>query len=312
LDAKGQSRYAIEALDVYKTYPGDVTALGGVTLSVLRGEIFALLGPNGAGKTTLFKIALGIARLTSGRVEVDGLTASDPESRRRVGYLPENHQFPSYLTGNGLVTLAGRLRGMSGSEIHGVAPGLLDLVGMSKWADREIKTYSKGMLQRVGLAQALAANPQILFLDEPTDGVDPVGKIEIRQLLQKLRAEGKTILINSHLLSEVESIADRVAILDKGRVMKIGSIGDLTSRGSQYEIQADLKNVPIAFPPEIGRALSISADTLALELKDGQTINSAIDFLRSQDIAILSVKPIKISLEQSFIETISGCERTKL
>jgi len=179
------------------------------------------------------------------------------------------------------------------------------LVDMSKWGDTKIKKYSKGMQQRIGLAQAMMPNPDVLLLDEPTDGVDPIGKIEIRKVLQHIREEGKSIVLNSHLLSEVESVADRVAILSRGKVVRINTMDEMTVKKSQYEIEADIGNMIIKIPKEIGMILKLSTKKLIVELTEDDKINYVIDELRHKKISIKSVKPSKISLEQSFIDTIS-------
>jgi ABC-2 type transport system ATP-binding protein len=285
---------------------GGITALDGVSLTIEQPEIFGLLGPNGAGKTTLFKTLLGITRVTSGYATIAGLPPDNPNSRKKVGYLPENHRFPNHLTGMGLLEFTGRLHGMRSNDIDARSGQLLTLVGMDRWGDTKISKYSKGMQQRIGLAQALLADPEILFLDEPTDGVDPVGKTEIRDVLKKIRDEGRSVILNSHLLSEVESVADRVAILSHGKVIRIGSVDELTSRESQYEIEANFGNKLLEIPEEVGKKVSLFSDRLVVQLKDEKKINWIIDQLRSKKIEIRSVKPIKITLEQSFIETLSG------
>ncbi|MBD3403031.1 ATP-binding cassette domain-containing protein [candidate division GN15 bacterium] len=283
---------------------GNITALNEVSLDIEQGEIFGLLGPNGAGKTTLMKILLGITRPTTGQVVVMGLPPGDAGSREKVGYLPENHRFPSHLTGMGLLQLAGRMCGMPTSAIKGRAEELLAVVGMDKWGDTKIRKYSKGMMQRIGLAQALINDPDLLCLDEPTDGVDPVGKVEIRQVLEKVRAQGKTVLLNSHLLSEVESVADRVAILSKGRVKRLDSVSNLTSRQLEYEIEADVGDRFIEIPEEIGKQIAVTANGMRVELKKKEGINYIIDELRQRRINIYSIQPVRLSLEQSFFELV--------
>ncbi len=300
----------IEIQDLTKIYlsglrKASIVALDRAGLEVHQGEIFGLLGPNGAGKTTLVKVLLGVVRATSGQALLNGLPPTDPESRRKVGFLPENHRFPAHLTGLGLLEFSGRLYGFSPDEIEGQALPLLQTVGMERWANVKIRRYSKGMLQRIGLAQAMMGNPDLLILDEPTDGVDPVGKAEIRQVLLKLRGEGKTVLLNSHLLSEVESIADRVAILVKGRVVRVDTMEALTVRRSQYEIEAAIGDDVLEIPAEIGRRVYVSTDRLVVELRDESKINDIIDELRRRRIAIRSIKPLKITLEQSFFETLA-------
>lgn len=301
----------IEVTDLTKIYDsglrkGNVIALNKVSLQIQAGEIFGLLGPNGAGKTTLFKILLGIVRATSGDSTMNGLPPSNPESRAKVGYLPENHRFPNHLTGLGLLESTGRLYGIPQSELDVRFDRLLHLVDMEKWADTKIRKYSKGMAQRIGLAQALIADPDILMLDEPTDGIDPVGKVEIREILLKLRSMGKTVIVNSHLLSEVEQAADRVAILSKGQVVRMGEVSELTSRQSQFEIEAEIGDHLFELDEAMGKVRLISSDRMIVELQDEKDINYVIDQLRFKKISIRSVKPVKITLEQSFFEAVRG------
>lgn len=303
----------IDVQDLTKVYQSGmkkrgVVALDGVSLSVQQGEILGLLGPNGAGKTTFLKVVLGITQPSAGNLLVGGHKPSNPKSRERLGYLPENHRFPSHLTGMGLMQLTGRLHGMASAEIESRASQLLQLVGMKRWERTKLKQYSKGMQQRIGLAQALITDPDILLLDEPTDGVDPVGKVEIRQVLERVRTEGKSIVLNSHLLSEVESVADRVAILNRGRLMKVSTVEDLTSRRSQFEIEANIGNLLITLPEEIGKVIKLSAKGMIIELDNEDNINYVIDELRMKKVSIRSIRPMRITLEQSFIETITTPE----
>jgi ABC-2 type transport system ATP-binding protein len=300
----------IEVSELTKVYDprlrkGGILALDRVSLTVATGEIFGLLGPNGAGKTTLFKTLLGLTAATSGEASLNGSSPADPTSRLGVGYLPENARYPGHLTGLGLLELTGRLYGLNSGQIDARTQRLLELVQMDKWANTKIKKYSKGMVQRIGLAQALVADPDILLLDEPTDGIDPLGKVEFRQMFLRLKAEGKTIVLNSHLLSEVELAADRAGILNRGRLVRVGTIDQLTSKKSQFEIEADLGDQLVELPPEIGTKVFVSASRLVVELKRDEDINYVIDQLRAKRISIRSIKPLKVSLEQSFFETVT-------
>ena len=182
---------------------------------------------------------------------------------------------------------------------------------MEKWKDSKLKKYSKGMLQRIGMAQAMVTDPDILLLDEPTDGVDPVGRMEIKEIMKKIRDEGKSIILNTHLLSEVEMVADRVAILMKGKVARMGSVEELTSKTSHYEIEADFAHKFVDIPEKLGKRLSISTKSMLVELKELEYINDIIDLIRIKKISIRSVKPLKITLEQSFIETVAGEGKTE-
>ena len=201
--------------------------------------------------------------------------------------------------------MTGRMYRIGESDLTARIPMLLKLVDMEKWADTKIRKFSKGMVQRIGLAQALVADPELLLLDEPTDGIDPVGKVEFRQNFLRLKSEGKTILLNSHLLSEVEQAADRVGILHRGQLVKVGSVSELTSRQSQFEIEAELGDELIDIPTEMGTRLFVSADKLVVELRHEEDINLVIDQLRAKRIRIRSVNPIRVSLEQSFFELVS-------
>src|SRR5450830_1763552 len=206
----------------------EVRALAGIDFAVQPGELFGLLGPNGAGKTTTVKILLGLTHATSGEASLLGLPARAPESRRRVGYLPEGHRFPGYLTARQTLSVFGRMSGVGPDDLKRRIPALLERLRIAEWADVRVKRFSKGMTQRLGLASALVHEPEVLLLDEPTDGVDPIGRREIRDLLREEAAKGTTVLLNSHLLSEIELTCDRVAVLRKGTVAAEGRIADLT------------------------------------------------------------------------------------
>jgi ABC-2 type transport system ATP-binding protein len=300
----------VQTHDLTKIYQtrmkrGNIVALNGVSLAVEQGEVFGLLGPNGAGKTTLVKTLMGVTCITSGSALVNGLPPTDHNSREKVGFLPENPRFPGYFTGEALLTYGGRLCGLKQSDAKDRAGSLLQLVGMARWAATKTRKYSKGMIQRIGLAQALMGDPDIIFLDEPTDGVDPIGKVEIRDVLKRIRDQGKMVFLNSHLLSEVEAIADRVAILSKGNLIKVGSVESLTTSSNQYEIEAEIGNQRIEISEEIGRRITITAKSLTVALNNAEDINKVIDLMRMRRISIRSVKPVKHTLEQSFFEAVS-------
>ncbi|RKX29843.1 MAG: ABC transporter ATP-binding protein [Verrucomicrobia bacterium] len=198
-------------------------------LSIPRGGIFGLLGPNGSGKSTTIKIILGLMQPTSGTCRVLGGSAADPDVRRRIGYLPESPDFYRFLTGWELVEFYGRMSGLSGAVLGESVERVLDRVGLVEASRRKIGTYSKGMLQRAGLAQALVHDPDLIILDEPTAGVDPIGAQMIAEIILALKASGKSVLLSSHLLAQVEGVCDRVAILDRGKVVLEGSVEELLS-----------------------------------------------------------------------------------
>jgi ABC-2 type transport system ATP-binding protein len=225
----------ISAHGLRKVYRS-ITALDGIDLESSPASSL-LLGPNGAGKTTTVKILLGLTHPTAGGLDPRD-SVSDPASRRRVGYLPEGHRFPGYLTARQTLSVFGRMSGMAAADLARRVPELLARVNLEKWADVRVRKFSKGMVQRLGLASALVHDPDVLLLDEPTDGVDPVGRREIRDLLQEEARRGKAVLVNSHLLSEIELTCSRVAILRAGRIAAEGTIDDLTRREARYKMVA--------------------------------------------------------------------------
>lgn len=306
----------VETKDLTKIFTtgmkkGNVIALDSVSLGVEQGEVFGLLGPNGAGKTTLVKTLMGITSISSGDALVNGLPPGNPGSREKVGFLPENPRFPFHLTGRELLIFSGRLSGVLEDDIKTRLKLLLALVGMERWADTKVRKYSKGMTQRIGLAQALIGDPDIVFLDEPTDGIDPIGKVEMRTVLEEIRNQGKTVFLNSHLLSEVEAVADRVAILSGGKLVRVGTVDELTVRQNQFEIEADIGNERFEIPEAVGKRISITSKSMTVSVVEPENINKIIDELRLRRINIWSVRPVKQSLEQSFFEAVTdGPEQT--
>lgn len=207
-----------------------VRAIDDLTLRIPAGQVFGLLGPNGSGKSTTIKIILGLLAPTTGECRVGGVPSGRVEARVDVGYLPESPNFYRHLTGRELVRFYARLCGLRGTTLRSRVDEVIAWVGMSEAADRGVGTYSKGMLQRIGLAQAIVHDPKLVILDEPTAGVDPIGSAAIAELILKLKAQGKTVLITSHLLSQIEDVCDRVAILDRGRLMLEGALSELVGR----------------------------------------------------------------------------------
>ena len=206
-------------------------AVDQLSLTIAPGEIFGLLGPNGSGKSTTIKVVLGLLRPTAGVCRVFGVSSERVEARLAVGYLPEAPNFYRFLSGRELVTFYGRICGLQGATLAARVAEVIAWVGLTEAADRRVGTYSKGMLQRIGLAQALVHDPQLVILDEPTAGVDPIGAAAITELIRELKARGKTVLITSHLLAQIEDVCDRVAILDKGRLLACGPVAALSAEG---------------------------------------------------------------------------------
>ncbi len=276
-------------------------ALDDVSLEVGRGSVFGLLGPNGAGKTTLIKILLGLVRGFEGKAFLFGEPAGSVASRRRVGYLPEAHRLPAYLSGRQVMELFGQMCGRDLPFLRARIPALLEKVGMAKDADRKMREYSKGMMQRIGLAQAMIHEPELVFLDEPTDGVDPIGRAAIREMVMDLKSRGVTIFINSHLLMEVELMCDRVVIMDHGRILRQGTIEELTPRTGIAEFTIQMPN------PDVERLLTgIGRDFTAMERGFSIAVNDpeldqCIDRLRGAGISIRGVQARRLNLEQAFI-----------
>jgi ABC-2 type transport system ATP-binding protein len=295
---------AIETKDLRKDY-GRVEALKGVTLTVERGQIYGLLGQNGAGKSTMVKILLGIVRKTDGDAYLLGQPAGTTDVRRKVGYLPEDHQFPGYHTGRSLLHFYGELYGLSRDDRTKRMNEALDIVGLKKRADSKIKTYSKGMKQRLGIAQSFFHDPDVIFLDEPTDGVDPVGRKEIRDLLQQLKSEGRTIFVNSHLLGEVEMISDRVAIIHQGEMVKEGTVDDLTRQANRFTVGlVDGQAVPVQELRERGFKVDLRDDRAEIELADGQTIDPVLELLWHKGLKLRHLVEQKQTLESVFMQMV--------
>jgi len=290
----------------------NVQALSNLNLTVQPGTIFGLLGPNGAGKTTLIKILLGITSPTSGSASILNEDIKNYKIRSKIGYLPESHKYPSYLTGESVLKFFGRMNGNDNKNIKNEIDYLLDLVKLEKWRKTKIKNYSKGMMQRLGLAQAIINNPDLIFLDEPTDGVDPIGRKEIRDLLIELKQKGKTIFLNSHLLTEVELFTDRVAIMNKGILLKEGTVKELTEKKEEYQVQLDSEFT------ESDRTLmngfliyNIRGNAFDVKVENPVELNKLIDKLRENQKVIKSIILQKETLEEMFINLIEEAEGKK-
>lgn len=309
------SEAAVETRGLAKTYRGAfgrdrVEALRPLDLMVRPGEIFGLLGPNGAGKTTLVKLLLGIVHPTAGEATLFGRPIGDPEARRPTGFLPENHRFPDFLTARQTLRLYARMAGVASAERDARADELLGRVRLSEAADRKVRTYSKGMMQRLGLAQAMMSRPRLLVLDEPADGVDPVGRREIRDVLLGLRDDGATLFLNSHLLSEIERVCTRVAILKEGRLVREGTVEGLTTEERVWR----LRSTPVPGPVAEALGESLLAEEVddpaglgryRLLAGDRSELNAHIDRLRGAGVEIESVEPLRTSLEDFFVDVVS-------
>ncbi len=308
VDHNAAGEWVVDLQEVHKTYKGGVRALRGIEMKVRAGEIFGLLGPNGAGKSTLVKILMTVIAPTKARGALLGMPVGHKPTLARVGYLPEHHRFPDYLTGAQVVEFYGAMHGVERRTIRRRRDELLELVGMKDWAGKKVKSYSKGMRQRVGIAQALINDPALVVLDEPTDGVDPVGRRDIRAVLTSLRQRGMTVFLNSHLLSELEMVCDRVAILVQGRVSAQGTIDELTLGRQRYEIE--LVETPgvrdvLAAAAGLVPGATVGASTLTLAGDDPERVQPAIDAIRAKGGVIRSVRQVRPSLEDLFMEAVT-------
>ncbi len=297
---------AIDLNDVAKVYKGKVHALRGIQMQVHRGEVFGLLGPNGAGKSTLVKIMMTVVHPTRAAGTILGERIGHKPTLARVGYLPEHHRLPQYLTGRQTIDYFGAITNVPRAIRRQRAEALLDLMKMSSWADDRVSTYSKGMMQRVGIAAALINEPDLLVLDEPTDGVDPVGRREIRDAILNLKREGKTIFLNSHLLSELEMVCDRVAILVQGQVAMQGTVDSLTRESHRIELiisgdsPPSIADFPNARTEKIDHGLRIVLPGGGIE-----GVQPLIDRVRSEGRMIRSLRPIRESLEELFMRAVT-------
>jgi ABC-2 type transport system ATP-binding protein len=308
--SKDDARAAVTALELSKDYylgvrRKKVTALDGLNLTVEAGEVFAFLGLNGAGKTTTIKLLLDHARPTVGRCLLFGIDSRLPESRRNVGYMPDLPHFYRFLSAREALDYFGRLNGLSRVERSHSSDRLLELVGLEKAANDRLDGFSRGMLQRVGLAQALLGDPRLLILDEPLGGLDPVGRHEFNRIIQQLKSEGRTIFFSSHILEDAEKIADRVGILHKGKLLACGRPGELMPVQSGWEVEVQTT------APEADSLLarfeskeSTGPDGYRIQAGDQAALNELFRLAGEGRIKIQEVNPKRATLEEAFLAEI--------
>jgi ABC-2 type transport system ATP-binding protein len=280
--------------------------LHGISFEVHEGEIFGFVGPNGAGKTTTLKILMGLIRATGGRASILGHDVGETEFRRNVGFLPENPYFYEYLSGREILNFYARLSGVPARRRADRVNTLLEWVSLSHAADARLRTYSKGMLQRVGIAQALVHDPSVVFLDEPMTGLDPIGRVEIRDLILRLRADGKTVFMNTHILHDVEMVCDRVAIVVEGRIRYQGRIEDFLAqdeRVSEVVLSGVDPEAATRFEEALGAELRGHGDRIALRLKE-KAVGEALQMAVSAGAEVVSVTPQRASLEGIFLSAV--------
>lgn len=281
--------------------------LHGIDFEIEEGEVFAYLGHNGAGKSTTVKALLGLIRADEGEIRVLGCRAGDRRALRRMGYLPENPYFYDHLTGREFVQLAAQLCGLDRGSTRRRVGEVLELCGMQLAADNRLRSYSKGMLQRIGLAQALVHEPELLVLDEPMGGLDPVGRAQIRQIIANLSAENRTIFLCSHILADVELLADRAAILSQGHLKRIVDLHELRVEGRRMEVHCrGLREEDVQRLRSEGHDVEIGGEAHSVFVDDESRVADVIGRIHAADARLLSVQPVRRTLEEIFLSEVGA------
>ena len=300
---------AIQILGLEKTYTigfwrkRPKRALRPLHLAVEEGEIFGFLGPNGAGKTTTLKLLMGLVSPTAGSARILGIDANDPRVKAQIGFLPEQPYFYDYLTARELLEYYGQLSGIPAKDRGGKVEAMLQRVGLPDAGDIQLRKFSKGMLQRVGIAQAILHDPKVVFLDEPMSGLDPMGRREVRDLIEQLKKEGKTVFFSTHILSDAEALCDRVAIIHLGELRSVGVVADLTSSmHGKVELIWQGTVVPASIRA-LGAECHLSGDTMRAVLAEDKQ-DAAIDALRREKLRLVSITPVRATLEDYFLQNL--------
>ena len=295
---------AIETTELRKVF-GDNAAVKSLTLQIQQGEVFGFLGPNGAGKTTSIKMLVGLITPTSGQASLLGAPLGDRSTRSRIGFLPEHFRFQEWLTAHEFLTLHGQLYGMDKHDLAVRIGGLLERVGLTDFRNKPLSTFSKGMLQRIGLAQALLNQPALVFLDEPTSGLDPVGRILVRDIIRELREQGTCVFLNSHLLSEIEVTCDRVAFISHGQVVRVLELASLnTGRITAALRVEDLTQKTTSGLSTWAEDIHLEGNQLTLTVKEEAALPEINRYLVEHGVAVYEISPRRVSLEELFIETV--------
>ena len=287
-----------------------VTALSNLNLEIKQGEIFGFLGPNGAGKTTTIKMLMGLIYPTSGKAWLFDKELGDVDVKMRIGFLPEQPYFYDYLTSQEFLRFYGQIFGLAGEELDVRIKKLLEMVGLKDAADLQLRKFSKGMLQRIGIAQALINHPDLIVLDEPMSGLDPIGRKEIRDIILRLKDEGKTIFFSTHIIPDVEMICDRVGILMKGELLNVGKLNDIIDARIKYiEIAArDINPEILKQIKAMGLIIYDTLDQVSIKVMDENRLDAILEMIRSGKGRIISIMPQRETLEEHFIKRI-GKER---
>ena len=306
---------AIEILGLEKTYSVGFwrkrpkRALQPLHLTVEQGEIFGFLGPNGAGKTTTLKLLMGLVFPTSGSARILGRDWTDPDIKAQIGFLPEQPYFYDYLTAHELLNYYGQLSGVPAKHRKKRIEEVLQRVGLADVKGVQLRKFSKGMLQRAGIAQAILHDPKVIFLDEPMSGLDPMGRREVRDLMEQLKHEGKTVFFSTHILSDAEALCDRVAIIYKGELRGVGAVADLTSAvQARVEVVWQGTQVPASIKA-LGAECHVTGDTVRAVIAETQQ-DAAIDALRRERLRLISLTPVRTSLEEYFVEKMRRADST--
>jgi ABC-2 type transport system ATP-binding protein len=306
---------AIEILGLEKTYmvgfwrKRPKRALQPLHLSVEEGEVFGFLGPNGAGKTTTLKMLMGLVFPTAGTARILGQEWTNPEVKAQIGFLPEQPYFYDYLTAHELLNYYGQLSGVPAKARGRRIEEMLIRVGLRDVKGVQLRKFSKGMLQRVGIAQAILHDPKLVFLDEPMSGLDPMGRREVRDLMAELKQEGKTVFFSTHILSDAEALCDRVAVINQGDLKGVGAVHELTSTvQGKIEVIWQGTEIPAAIKA-LGAECVVSGDTVRASLPESRQ-DAVIDILRRERMRLISITPLRTSLEQYFVEKLRSSEKT--
>jgi ABC-2 type transport system ATP-binding protein len=312
-----QKMPAIEILGLEKTYSVGFwrkrpkLALRPLHLTVAQGEIFGFLGPNGAGKTTTLKLLMGLMYPSSGSARILGREVNDPVMKARIGFLPEQPYFYDYLTAHELLRYYGHLSGIHPKELSRKVAEVLQRVGLPDSGGVQLRKFSKGMLQRVGIAQAILHDPKVVFFDEPMSGLDPMGRREVRDLMEQLKHEGKTVFFSTHILSDAEALCDHVAIINKGELQGVGAVADLTSSvGSRVELVWQGPAVPASLRT-LEAECHVTGDTVRAMVSEANQ-DAAIEALRRERLRLISVTPVRTSLEDYFMQKLQPTEATSV
>jgi ABC-2 type transport system ATP-binding protein len=302
------AEFAIETHHLRKAY-GEKIAVQNLSLQVPPGEIFGFLGPNGAGKSTTIKMLLSLVHPTSGEIRVFGESPQTPQMRARVGFLPEHFRYHEWLRATEFLAFHGKLYGMSSAALQKRIPELLALVGLSDSANVRLSKFSKGMLQRIGLAQAMVNKPDLIFLDEPTSGLDPLGRRLVRKIIRQLKNEGTTIFLNSHFLSEVEVTCDRVAFIKNGAVVQLDTMADLLNQATEVTLRVDTLNPDLLEAlGQLGTQLQVNGATASLLVDNQEVLPEIAQLTLAHNVKLYELSPRQTSLEEIFVRIIGDDE----